>query len=592
MVSVLVILLIAMLASLCVWQEDGKFSWQRTLTMFGISTVVMTFVLWAVFYLFCPALTGILFGVYRVAALPILAVSAVMFLHEISFNYGRNELDVTLQMAKIGSVILLGAYVFGAPALLHNDDLYNLPQVVLQNNSSDGSHFPPIDINHVRQVDQAMAFSIGNKEIGNSTLSLGSQYHLNKEDLAIQYINGEPKWVAPLQYNDVMKWFYCHTSPGYIVVDAEDPQATAELHIGYEMKYTTSAYLWDDLERHLYRNGYDQVTLSDCNFELMDNYTPRWVVSVTYPTVVNSGEVVKGVVVVDPETGDFTEYPLDKVPAWIDRVVPEAVMTDYLKWYGLYPHGFWNTLLSNKDVNTPTTIDGNVELWLVHASDNNPYWFAGMTSPGVSDTALTYLVLGSTRDGKIYLYRTSGWNEQAVINNVNSAVLSDATNFQGSQPIPYECVGRLTYIVPVSKSVGEEHYFQEVAMVDATNGHVELGDTKEEAYANYRKYLSASGFNGDLASSSVSEKLSGVVGRISGMASASGGDYRLMQLNDSQAIFEIGVTEFPEVALTDSGDRVSITYAETGAQVVEVSQFDNLAIDSRGKIVKQKERAA
>jgi len=68
----------------------------------------------------------------------------------------------------------------------------------------------------------------------------------------------------------------------------------------------------------------------------------------------NDGYKTESVVVVDPVTGKVEEYSINDVPEWIDRVVPERIATDYISWYGAYPHGWWNCCgllyVGNKDV--------------------------------------------------------------------------------------------------------------------------------------------------------------------------------------------------------------------------------------------------
>ncbi len=154
-------------------------------------------------------------------------------------------------------------------------------------------------------------------------------------------------------------------------------------------------------------------------------------------------------------------------------------------------------------------------------------------------------------------------------------------NINRTIPIPYDCSGRLAYVVPIAASSENGEIFQEVGIVDAITGHVSLGNTKAVAFEAYRRYLSDNGFNVSVSSSRFKGAISGVVNRISGIVSANNLDYRLVYLNNSNIIFEVPISQYPEAAITNTGDTVNMTYEDTNDSLITVDHFDNLGINAR-----------
>lgn len=502
----------ALIASFYIGFENGTFSLKKTATYYGTATIISTVAIYVYLYLFTPAYIGIMGGFFRVAAIPILFIS-VCYLFLIVKGESNNP-EKGIQIFKIITVLGIFVYLLATP-IIYSEKLHDVPKVKVYDNISDGSNFAPIDVQNMRIVDQSMAYYLGNKVMGSSDQNLGSQFEVNQDDFSIQNVNGRLYWVAPLEFRDIFKWISARYSPGFIMVDAEDPSIPAKLYTGYKMEYMNSAYFGDYIIRHLYSNGFSHVHLRDINFEVTDSLQPRWVVSLTTPSVLNDGDIVNGVAIIDPETGDIENYQNNDVPKWVDRVMPEDIARNYLDWYGKYVHGWINSVTSEQDVN----VISSDEMWLIHGNNGQAYWFAGMTSPSSKDQSLTSIVLVNSRDGTINLYRLSGWNEQAVINAVGASV-SNYKNYHGTAPIPYDCSGRLAYVVPVAASTDNGEVFQEVSIVDAITGHVVLGQTKAIAFEEYRRYLNQNGFDFAITNSTTKGNITGTVNRISGIISA------------------------------------------------------------------------
>lgn len=565
-------LIIAMIASFFIGFKDKKVDLTKTLTYYGITTILLTIVIYIGLYFATPAFVGLFGGYYRVAIVPILVVSILYLI--LSSSEG-NIYEIIIQALKIIIVLSISLYIMISP-IIYNQQLHDIPDVKVYNNVSEGSNFAPIDAQNMRIVDQSMAYYLGNKVIGSSEQNLGSQYEVKQEDFTIQNVNGRLYWVAPLEFRDMIKWWTVKTSPGYIMVDAEDPTVPAKLYTNYKMKYMTSSYFGDYIIRHLYVNGYQNVKLKDINFEITDKLEPKWVVSLTTPSVVNDGDKLLGVAVIDPVSGKIEQYSVKNIPSWIDRVMPESLAHDYLTWYGSYVHGWINSMTTEQDVN----VVSSDEMWFIHGKNGQGYWFAGMTSPSSNDQSLTSIALVDSKTGEVNMYKISGWNEAAVTNAVNVAV-SNYKNYEGCSPIPYDCSGRLAYVVPVAADSGAGKIFQEVGIVDAITGHVSLGSTKAVAFEAYRRYLNDNGYNFAITDSRIIKNICGSVGRISNIVSSNNLNYRMMYLNNSNIIYEVPISQYPEAAITNIGDVVNMTYEDTNDSIITVDKFDNIVINTR-----------
>lgn len=431
--------------------------------------------------------------------------------------------------------------------------------------------FAPIDTTHLRLVERTQAIWMANKALGQAEGALGSRYRVGQ--LEIQRVKGELVWVAPLEYQGFASWqSYGHT-PGYVKVSAEDPKGEAKLVTGFKFKYLESAWFGEQLNRHLFNNGYATAGLTDYTLELDDESTPHFVVTVFDRSIGNSGEKVRGVVVVNPENGDLQFHALGSVPEWIDRVIPPRFAEQRLQWHGEYINGWWNSLWAKEGVMMPTNEGLYTDVWMTWGSDGKPYWFTGLSSPKKTDQSLVGFVMMDTRTGVTKKYTLSGMDEQGVLEVVNSAV-SNFNGFYATQPILYNIWGTLTWVVPV---VSSEGIFQRVALVTAGKGQVALGKTKKEALREYRKLLSEDGNNVAPAAHKDAIEVSGTIDRY-GCATSDGNTtcYFTMQGDLGElggTIFTVTPEVTPEAILLNRGDGITVKVNEAGEEVTAVVEL-------------------
>ncbi|UII27213.1 hypothetical protein LVD15_01950 [Fulvivirga maritima] len=196
-------------------------------------------------------------------------------------------------------------------------------------------HMAPISTEEIIIVDKSIAYRLGDKVIG-ADPSLGSQTELG--DFTLQKINDKLYWVAPLLHSGFFKWFnHKEGTPGYIRVSATN-ERDVELIQSYDgkpirLKYQTQAFSLSNLARHVYFNGYMNKGLTDFSFETDDKGRPYWVVTIYDNEVGFAGQEATGVLTVDPESGEITEYTIEDAPKWVDRIQPDDfVITQLNNW--------------------------------------------------------------------------------------------------------------------------------------------------------------------------------------------------------------------------------------------------------------------
>ncbi len=445
---------------------------------------------------------------------------------------------------------------------------------------SSSTPLPPTNVDHIVLVTQDVASYLGQQALASGGQNLGSLYHTKNAEYTLQSVRGHLYWIAPLVYNNVWANLGQWQSPGYVVVDAEDPNASPQLRTGYHMRYLPDALLNQDLLRYTYLSGYVNGNLADPTLEVDDNWRPYFTVSLMQPTRGFTGEVVTRALVVDTQTGAIASYPLSKVPSWVDRVIPADAVNQYLTWWGLYAHAPWFNP-SGQNQQAPATDTPE----LVYNQVNQPVWLEPMTSSASSDNSSTGVILFDTRDMTGRFYPLTGLG---VTNNVVNTFKSNPANIRnydvGNVEL-YQIYGEPTWVATFTQANTYGASFQAVGIVDARhlNGaNVIMASSKASALAGYAQWLADHSVTGTgAASSGKLVTLTGKLTRISA-ATQSGATVYYMTLDGQMKIFQAGLTLSPELPLAQPGDTVSVSYLDTGQSVVTLTAFTDQNIPLSG----------
>lgn len=431
----------------------------------------------------------------------------------------------------------------------------------------------PKDPAHMRMASEENASYQAQKVLG-SAGAIGSQFEIGV--ITVQMIGKELSFVAPLDFAGFSVWLNTNGAPGYIKVSGEDPHRQAELVQFPEskrMRYTPGAFFSDNLERHLRNNGYLGIGLTETTFEIDDAGNPWWVITTFDPTIGWSGEKVLGVVMVDPFTGDFTPYELGKVPSWVDRVVPDDFIINYLDWQGVYSGGWLNSWWGKKELTTP---DGDHAL-LIYGTGDQPEWVTDITSTNTNDDSLVSLVYTNSRTGKSVRYQMpGGGTTSAVLDAVNKNQDIQFKHLHGAAVQLYNVNGLPTAVVPL---LNESHAFQGVAMVSINDIQaVASGRSAQETVRNYEKLLTETGRRATVESGRDIQVIEGIVAIVGNEVTPTQGTVYYLYLKDVPHLFTAGAGHSPELPVTREGHRVRIEVYDSDRDVIPMHSFDNLSI--------------
>lgn len=425
----------------------------------------------------------------------------------------------------------------------------------------------PVNVDKIRIVDKDMAKKLGDKKLGEIP-AIGSISKVG--DYAIQSVKGELYWVAPLVHRDIIKWITnLNGTNGYIMVSATNPQDVRLVQNldGKQIKivYQEDAYFLQDLHRHIYLNGVVNYGMTEFTFEIDDNGRPYWVVSLYEHKIGYGGGNAVGTAIVDAQTGKVKVYSIEDTPEWVDRIQPESFVVDQIRDWGLYVNGFLNSVITEEGVLLPS--EGTS---LVYGNDGKSYWYTGITSSGSDESTVGFMLVDSrTKEAKFYMQ--TGATEVAAMTTAEGRV--QEKEYQATYPVMYNILGKPTYVLGLKDKAGLVKMVAFVSVEDYSM--IGLGETKQEAYKNYKEVLESEGNNIQIDKNEDLQTIEGTVSRISQDIKEGNATYYLTLSSNKELIFTATSKVSDELPLTMVGDKVVISYDKTDSKVISVSEFDN-----------------
>lgn len=427
-------------------------------------------------------------------------------------------------------------------------------------------HIAPISMDKIRVVDQELAYLLGEKIIG-SQPALGSQIQLGR--FAIQKVNNELFWVAPLLHSGFFKWFNNQEgTPGYVMVSATNERDVRLVETinnkPLKIKYQPAAYFQSDIQRHVYFNGYASTGLEDFVFEIDESGNPYWVISTYQKEIGFSGKNATGVLVVDAQTGAIQQYAIADTPAWVDRIQPAIIVEEQLNDWGELINGYWN--FSNRD-----KLQITEGLTLVYGKNDRSYWYTGLTSVGSDESAVGF-VLVDTRTKETTFYKQSGATEYAAQQSAEGKV--QEKGYRASLPIPYNINGIPTYVMTLKDDGGLVKMYAMVAINDYTI--VGVGNSMRETLTAFKSAYNSSGNKINPGTAAAKKSIKSVITRIQSDVK-NGNSFYYFTIKDYPRIF-VGSTQVSgELPITVVGDSIEISFDIDEEKIIDVTRFDNKA---------------
>ena len=439
----------------------------------------------------------------------------------------------------------------------------------------------PTDPNNIVLVSSGIANFKGQQVLGSNGQNYGSSYNLDPNSYTLQSINNHLYYVAPMSYNNIFINLSNSTTPGFVVVDAEDPNAQAKLHVGPNdtIAYLPGAIFNQDLLRHVYLSGYTYGKLVDPTLELDDSFHPFWTISLMQPTRGYTGDQLSEVLIVDAHTGAITDYPPNRVPPWVDRVMPSDTVNQYLTWWGLYHSAPWFNP-SGAGQQTPS---GDPQL--VYNKVDQPVWLVAMTSSSANDNSSTGIFLFDTHKNEAHFYTSaSGLGIGTNVQNTFASTRANILRYNVDSFQLYQICGVPTWTAIYSSG----GIYQDVGMLDAqklNGGNVQFEPTLSAVLNDYKTWLAQNNVTNTCGASSptggTTQTVTGKVLRISPVQQGTNTIYYI-QIAGQHVIFTANLTLSPKLPLVQAGDTVTVTYLNipgSTSPTIDLKSFDDQSIN-------------
>lgn len=407
-----------------------------------------------------------------------------------------------------------------------------------------------VDYQTIPLLDKDSAAILGNRKMG-SMVDMVSQFEVTSDYSQINY-KGKPVRVTPLTYASPIKWLTNQKNgiPAYILIDMTT-QDTECVKLEEGIKYSKGEYFNRNIYRHLRFNYPTYIFADQIFFEIDDEGTPYWVCPVKKFNIgLFGGQTIGRVVLCNAQTGECIDYAVEDVPAWIDKVFSAELLIDLYDYSGLLKHGFWNSLLGQKDCLQSTNGYNYIAL------DDDVWVYTGVTSVS-GDQSNVGFVLMNQRTMETRYYKVEGAIEDSAMSSAEGQVQN--LGYKATFPLLLNIADEPTYFMALKDGAG---LVKKYAMVNVQKYQwVAIGDTVQECEKNYTELLNTNGIVSNLA-----EEAKNITGKIESISPVvlEGNTHYYICLENSEDIFDIDMqdTSLIQIVKYQVGDTVTFEYLE------------------------------
>lgn len=528
-------------------------------------------------YIFLPAANGPLWG----TGFPL----SLMLAGQVGLAVVRSKDEDTEELRNgiIALALVLGAqgafWLFNSP-LFRAQDYQKLLGTIEQVKEE----AELIDHSTLRLVPPEFADKQADKPVG--ALPQASSFEVSLSDNDVQNVQGRVFFVAPLDYVGWNQYISLSAegAPAYVRFDASRPTQPAQLvrtlpdGKPVRIVYSTSSMFGHDIHRHIYTNGYSGYDI-ETSFQEDDKGFPKWVAVLSKPQIGYSASDPQLVLVIDPESGEIAEYPVEKAPEWIDNIYSEEMILERINWAGKLKNGFWASMGFGSKVGLwQATQESGDSLYFFLDSNKKGYWWSGVTSVA-RDTSLKGVIAIDTRTGKAKSRELSGngGTETAISETLTTkaATLTPSKTAYATMPFLYRIYGQDSWIAPIMDN-GTLVGFGVAHSSHAVYG---FGKTLDAALSDYQRNLllnpEVTGLPKDATQRKVRFRVVQVAQPVEGgttrviLRSETGNTY-------SAYISDIQPGQKEELVLTLPGQLVEVEVADTNARSTQILSVDNL----------------
>ncbi len=461
-----------------------------------------------------------------------------------------------------GGLFILTLLIFAAGNLLSspiiNADKY---QKLLNVKESDFiEDIQQTNYNTIPLLDKDSAELLGNRKMG-SMVDMVSQFEVGSDYTQINY-KDMPVRVTPLVYANEIKWLTNQKAgiPAYIRIDMAT-QNTECVKLDQTIKYSKAEYFNRNIYRHL-RFRYPTYIFDDqIFFEIDDEGTPYWVCPVKKFNIgLFGGQTVGNVVLCNAVTGECTDYPVDEVPTWIDKVYSAELLTELYNYYGIYKHGFFNSILGQKDCLKATNGYNYIAL------DDDVWVYTGVTSVS-GDQSNVGFVLMNQRTMETKYYKIEGAIEDSAMSSAEGQVQN--LGYRATFPLLLNISDQPTYFMALKDGAG---LVKKYAMVNVQKYQwVAIGDTVKECEKAYVTLLATNGISEVKDNHEIYETVTGKITAIAPVV-IEGNTHYYVALENNELMFDVDLSDQKLIGIIryQAGDQIQMTYTpeESGLQPV------------------------
>lgn len=407
-----------------------------------------------------------------------------------------------------------------------------------------------VDYTTIPILDKSSAALLGDRKMG-SMVEMVSQFEVSSDYAQINY-NGRPVRVTPLRYASAIKWLTNQKEgiPAYILIDMTT-QDTECVKLESGIKYSKSEYFNRNLYRHLRFHYPTHIFDDQIFFEINEEGTPFWVCPVKKFNIgLFGGQTIGSVVLCNAITGECTEYDIEDVPQWIDKVYSAELLTNLYDYYGTLKHGYFNSILGQRDCLQTTNGYNYIAL------DDDVWVYTGVTSVS-GDQSNVGFVLMNQRTMETRYYKIEGAIEDSAMSSAEGQVQN--LGYRATFPLLLNIAGEPTYFMALKDDAG---LVKKYAMVNVQKYQwVAIGDTIRECEKNYNELLNTNGIVGSSADSMLT-----VRGKIEAIAPVvlEGTTHYYICLENNEDIFDIDMSQEDLIGIVryKEGDTIKLTYVE------------------------------
>ena len=491
--------------------------------------------------------------------------------------YARKQARIPMIIG--GVILLVVAIGFLVSSVFFRAKSYH--NIIKVENATFGEDIAEADFKSVPLLDQDSAAMLADKALSNLVDdNLVSQFTVYPSYTQIN-LQKKPVRIATLKYSNIIKWFTNRKAglPGYLVIDMTTQEVELKKVSG-GIIYSNADHFNHLLKRQL-RFQYPTALLGEAVFEVDEEGNAYWVCPILDKTIgLFGGTDVKGVVLVNPTTGECKDYTVEQLHddaslQWIDRVYASDLLVEQYNYFGKYGGGFWNSILGQKNVMITTSGYNYIAL------NDDVYMYTGITSVNASDNSITGFTLINQRTKEAKYYRVSGATENAAQSAAEGKV--QQYEYTATFPLLLNIGDEPTYFMALKDNT---QIVQQYAMVNVKQFTTLLttGTSIDSCLESYTALLKTAGINTNIDPNAVvtptpdqpdaTVTAKTVTGAVTAVKTAVIGGNSMYYLKlDGDAYYAVSAAKFEDVVIAAIGSQVEITFNETDAKIIPATSF-------------------